>query len=91
MAKKKKVTFKDAEKALLEKLATLDPTSDDYKKVADALNVLREANAKGANTLSKDAVAKVAAYVGLGVIMLIFECENPIRSKVISLLPKPKL
>lgn len=88
---KKKVSFKDVEKELLKKLSTLDPTSDDYKKVADALNVLREANAKGSNTLSKDAVAKVAAYVGLGVIMLIFECENPIRSKVLGLLPKPKL
>lgn len=92
MAKKKeKVNFKVIENGLLQKLATLDPASEDYQKVVESLNTLREAEAKGQNVLSKDAILKVSGYAGVALLMLAYEHNNPITTKLLSLLPKPKL
>lgn len=89
--KKEKVNFKVIENGLLQKLATLDPASEDYQKVVESLNTLREAEAKGQNLLSKDAILKVGGYAGVAVLMLAYEHNNPITTKLLSLLPKPKL
>ena len=91
--KKEKVNFKVIENGLLQKLATLDPASEseDYKKVVESLNTLREAEAKGQNVLSKDALLKVGGYAGVALLMLAYEHNNPITTKLLSLLPKPKL
>ena len=89
--KKEKVNFKVIENGLLQKLATLDPTSDNYKKCVESLNTLREAEAKGQNVLSKDALLKVGGYAGVALLMLAYEHNNPITTKLLSLLPKPKL
>lgn len=92
MAKKeKKVNFKVIENSLLQKLATLDPATEDYQKVVESLNTLREAKAKGENVLSKDALLKVGGYAGVALLMLAYERNNPITTKLLSLLPKPKL
>ena len=89
--KKEKVNFKVIENGLLQKLATLDPASEDYKKVVESLNTLREAEAKGQNVLSKDTLLKVGGYAGVALLMLAYEHNNPITTKLLSLLPKPKL
>lgn len=89
--KKEKVNFKVIENGLLQKLATLDPASEDYQKVVESLNTLREAEAKGQNVLSKDALLKVGGYAGVALLMLAYEHNNPITTKLLSLLPKPKL
>lgn len=89
--KKEKVNFKVIENSLLQKLATLDPASEDYQKVVESLNTLREAEAKGQNVLSKDALLKVGGYAGVALLMLAYEHNNPITTKLLSLLPKPKL
>ena len=89
--KKDKANFKVIENGLLQKLATLDPASEDYKKVVESLNTLREAEAKGQNVLSKDALLKVGGYAGVALLMLAYEHNNPITTKLLSLLPKPKL
>jgi murein L,D-transpeptidase YcbB/YkuD len=89
--KEKKVKIKVVEQELVRKLSTLDPTSEDYKKCVEALNTLREAEAKGQNVLSKDALLKVGGYAVVAVLMLAYERNNPITTKLLSLLPKPKL
>ena len=92
MAKKeKKVKIEVVEQELVRKLSTLDPASEDYKKVVENLNTLREAEAKGQNVLSKDAIFKVLGYAGVAAMMLAFERNNCITTKLLSLLPKPKL
>lgn len=82
--KKKKVTIDDVMAAALARMAELDPSSPEYKKIAENLQILRDAASKpNANKVCKDTIWKVSGYVGLGVMMLAFERCNPITSKLL--------
>ena len=82
--KKKKVTIDDVMAAALARMAELDPSSPEYRKIAENLDILRDAASKpNANKVSKDTVWKVSGYVGLGIAMLAFERCNPITSKLL--------
>lgn len=90
MAKKKKIDTKEVERIALEKMAELDPASQEYAKIAETVCKLKEADSK-TDKLSKDTAAKCAVYL-LGLIALLgFEKFNPITSKVFSKLNFMKL
>lgn len=91
MAKKKKVTMGSVEQALIEKLAKLDPETEEYRKVAQNLATLKEAEGKASRKVSPDTWVKAGVSLGSVLLLLAYERNNPITSKLLSKLPGMKL
>lgn len=92
MAKKeKKVTMGSVEQALIERLNELDPESDEYRKVAQNLATLKEAEGKVCRKVSPDTWVKAGVSLGSVLLLLAYERNNPITSKLLSKLPGMKL
>lgn len=91
MAKKKKITMGSVEDTLLEKLSELDPESDEYRKVAQNLATLKEAEGKVCRKVSPDTWVKAGVSLGSVLLLLAYERNNPITSKLLSKLPGMKL
>lgn len=91
MAKKKKVTMGSVEQALVEKLAELDPETDEYRKVIQNLGILKEAEGKVCRKVSPDTWVKAGVSLGSVLLLLAYERNNPITSKLLSKLPGMKL
>ena len=91
MAKKKKVTMGSVEQALIEKLNELDPETDDYRKVAQNLATLKEAEGKVCRKVSPDTWVKAGVSLGSVLLLLAYERNNPITSKLLSKIPGMKL
>lgn len=91
MAKKKKITMGSVEQALIEKLAELDPESEEYRKVAQNLATLKEAEGKVSRKVSPDTWVKAGVSIGSVLLLLAYERNNPITSKLLSKIPGMKL
>lgn len=91
MAKKKKITMGSVENALIEKLSELDPESDEYRKVAQNLATIKEAEGKVSRKVSPDTWVKAGVSLGSVLLLLAYERNNPITSKLLSKLPGMKL
>lgn len=89
--KKKKVTMGTVEQALIEKLNELDPETDEYRKVAQNLGTLKEAEGKVCRKVSPDTWVKAGVSLGSVLLLLMYERNNPITSKLLSKLPGMKL
>ena len=91
MAKKKKITMGSVEQALVEKLNELDPETDEYRKVIQNLATLKEAEGKVCRKVSPDTWVKAGVSLGSVLLLLAYERNNPITSKLLSKLPGMKL
>lgn len=91
MAKAKKVKIKDIEQNMLEELAGLDPASDDYRRVVNNYATLKESRGKDSRRVSGDTLVKAGASIGGVLLLLAFERNNVITTKLLGMLPKLKL
>ena len=91
MAKKNKITMGSVEQALVEKLNELDPETDEYRKVIQNLATLKEAEGKVCRKVSPDTWVKAGVSLGSVLLLLAYERNNPITSKLLSKLPGMKL
>lgn len=89
--KKKKVAMGTVEQALIEKLNELDPETEEYRKVAQNLATLKEAEGKVCRKVSPDTWVKAVVSLGSVLLLLAYERNNPITSKLLSKLPGMKL
>ena len=90
--KKKKGSIKAAERQVLDAMQELDPKSDEYGKLAQRLKLIEEARKESGSTkVSKDTIAKGAITLASTGLLLAFEHNNPITSKLLSFIPKVKI
>lgn len=87
----KRVRLKDIERSMLEELSGLDPSSDEYRKIVNNYATLKESAAKDSKKISGDTIVKAGASVGSVLLLLAFERNNVITTKLLGLLPKLKL
>lgn len=91
------VTMENVEQMLLDELSILSPETDEYRKVAQNLAILKEADAKVKEAdakkprVSPDTWVKAGVTLGSTLLLLAYERNNPITSKLLSFIPKPKL
>ena len=91
------VTMESVEQMLLDELSILSPQTDEYRKVAQNLAILKEADAKVKEAdakvprVSPDTWVKAGVTLGSTLLLLAYERNNPITSKLLSFIPKPKL
>ena len=93
MSKKdKKVKIGQVQQDLLKELMGLDPTSDEYRKVVQNFKTLKEAESNDCHRkVSADTWVKAGVSLGGVVLLLAYERNNPITTKLLGLLPKIKL
>ena len=93
MAKKeKKIKMGEVQQDLLKELLTLDPTSEEYRKVIQNLKTLKEAESNDSHRkVSADTWVKAGVSLGGVVLLLAYERNNPITSKLLGMLPKIKM
>lgn len=88
MAKKvKKATLKKAIRRMTEELNQLDPASEEAVKIANNIKTLSEALEKS-RSIKGDTVVAAGASVGTAALLLVFEKNNCITSKLLSFIPK---
>lgn len=89
MAQKEKKGYKEEKRRIMTALREATPGTEDYRKLLISLNGLETThNLEKTRSVTGDTVAKcITQAVSTGVLML-FECENPIRSKLLSFIPK---
>lgn len=90
--KEKKGSIRLAERQVLDAMAKTDPNSDEYYKLAQRLKLIEEARKEsGATKVSKDTLAKGAITIASTGLLLAFERNNAITSKLLSFIPKIKV
>lgn len=90
--KEKKLKMGEVQQDLLRELMGLDPTSDEYRKVIQNLKTLKEAESQDCHSkVSADTWVKAGVSLGGVVLLLAYERNNPITSKLLGMIPKLKL
>lgn len=87
--KKPKFSYRKERKRLLAALAQADPGSKEFNEIAKNLKELEACNQiKHARSITGDGIAKCATHTVTTGMLMMFECENPIRTKLLSFIPK---
>ena len=87
--KVKKVTIKRAIRAMTAKLQELPPESEEATKIANNIKTLSEALEKSSK--SKDTVIAAGASVFTAGMLIAFERNNPITTKLLGFIPKLRI
>lgn len=86
---KKKVSCRKERKRLLEALAQAEPGSKEFTAIATNLKELEACNQiKHARGVTGDGIVKATTHTVTTGMLMLFECENPIRTKLLSFIPK---
>lgn len=87
--KKQRFSYRKERKRLLEALASAEPDSKEFHEIAVNLKELEACNQiKHARGVTGDTVVKATTSTVTTGMLMLFECENPIRSKLLNFIPK---
>lgn len=85
----KKSSYKQERKRILQMLRRSTPGTTEYRQLLISLHALEEdRKIKRDKAVSGDTIVKCATSAVVTTAMFVFESENPIRSRLLSFIPK---